>query len=72
MIMPFGKHKGDCIEDVPTQYLEWVIDNIHDLDPILRKAIENDLEDRYTHGLYPIGDDDDGQELNELDFSHNN
>jgi uncharacterized protein (DUF3820 family) len=23
-IMPFGKHKGDPIEDIPTSYLEWL------------------------------------------------
>ena len=25
---PFGKHQGEDIEDVPTEYLEWVIVNI--------------------------------------------
>lgn len=24
-IMPFGKYKNECIEDIPNQYLEWLI-----------------------------------------------
>lgn len=23
--MPFGKHKGEELEDVPTEYLEWAL-----------------------------------------------
>lgn len=25
-IIPFGKHKGEPVEDVPTSYLEWLLE----------------------------------------------
>ena len=28
MKMPFGKHKGQKIEDLPSDYLKWVAENI--------------------------------------------
>jgi uncharacterized protein (DUF3820 family) len=28
MQMPFGKHKGERIEDLPTDYLEWCVKNM--------------------------------------------
>lgn len=31
-IMPFGKHKGKRLEDVPTGYLRWCHDNFEDVD----------------------------------------
>lgn len=41
-IMPFGKHKGEMLDDVPPKYLDWVLkqDNV---DPYLIKAIKNIL-----------------------------
>lgn len=38
--MPFGKHMGQPIEQVPTQYLNWVLKNIPDLDSDLKASIE--------------------------------
>jgi len=26
--MPFGKHKGEKIEDIPYDYLEWAVGNL--------------------------------------------
>ena len=55
VIMTFGKHKGKFIEDVPPDYLLWVIDNC-DIQPTLRHAIRQalDLSDwpsaRKSHG----------------------
>lgn len=40
--MPFGKHKGARLEDVPDDYLRWLLRNC-DLGPIIRKAIEAEL-----------------------------
>lgn len=40
--MPFGKHKGTPIEDVPESYLRWLLNNC-DLGPIIRRAIEKQL-----------------------------
>ena len=39
MKMPFGKHKGEEIEDIPSDYLKWVAENIDD-EEIYRAADE--------------------------------
>lgn len=28
--MPFGKHKGEFLEDVPVDYLIWVVDKVRE------------------------------------------
>jgi len=38
--MPFGKHRGKPLQDVPMDYLRWALTNLRDLDPDLRTAIE--------------------------------
>jgi len=30
MIMPWGKHKGEDIEDLPSGYLKWLAENCDD------------------------------------------
>lgn len=30
--IPFGKHRGEAFSDIPRSYLNWVRNNIHDLD----------------------------------------
>ena len=35
----FGKHKGTAIQDLPTDYIQWLLRQ-DDLDPYLRKALE--------------------------------
>lgn len=37
-IMPFGKHKGDDIAQLPATYKRWLLDQ-PDVDPYLRKAL---------------------------------
>lgn len=37
--MPFGKHRGVLIKDLPAQYKSWALKNL-DLEPDLRKALE--------------------------------
>lgn len=39
-VMPFGKHKGIPLSEVPSDYKQWLLGQ-SDLDPYLRKAIEN-------------------------------
>lgn len=39
--MPFGKYKGEYLEDIPTSYLIWVLENCHSIKLNLRNAIEN-------------------------------
>jgi exodeoxyribonuclease X len=38
IVMPFGKHKGDKISDLPAQYVGWLLKQ-PDLDPYLRHAL---------------------------------
>ncbi len=38
--MPFGKHFGTTLSDVPSDYLRWTLKNIQDMDPDLRWSIE--------------------------------
>jgi len=41
-IMPFGKHEGECISDLPISYVEWCLDNL-DLDGWLEVELEHAL-----------------------------
>lgn len=34
--MPFGKHRGELISNIPRSYLQWALANMTDLDPDLR------------------------------------
>jgi hypothetical protein len=45
--MPFGKHKGEDIGDVPDDYLEWVLENVDLTSDALYEAIVSKL-----HGTY--------------------
>lgn len=40
MRMPFGKHKGEDIDDIPDDYLQWVLDNCDIESETLLHAIE--------------------------------
>ena len=44
MHMPFGKHRGVPLEQVPEAYLLWLLDNCRQLSPTLREAIQQQLE----------------------------
>jgi hypothetical protein len=44
--MPFGRHKGRLIADVPTGYLQRMLDTIRDLRPSLRYDVEQELRRR--------------------------
>lgn len=37
--MPFGKHKGQLIKDVPIGYIKWMLGNIHNMQPSLYSAL---------------------------------
>ena len=37
--LPFGKHKGKPIEEVPANYLQWALDNDVVRDPTLKVKI---------------------------------
>jgi len=42
--MPFGKHKGKPIKEVPISYVKWMIGNIHNLQPSLHSALTKRLK----------------------------
>jgi hypothetical protein len=46
MILRFGKFRGRPIDDVPTAYLEWLLDTVEWLEPWQHHAIEAELADR--------------------------
>lgn len=43
--MPFGKHKGKELQDIPKEYLHWLLDNV-DLFDKLREDIQKELRTR--------------------------
>jgi uncharacterized protein (DUF3820 family) len=47
-IMPFGKYKGEYLDDMPTKYLMWLFEtsSIEDRYPGLYKIIEKLLDER--------------------------
>lgn len=45
IVMPFGKHKGKSLEDVPSGYLRWALENADIRQPELRLAIERIVND---------------------------
>lgn len=51
MRMPFGKHRGELLENIPAEYLRWVLLNVETLDPNVEKEIENQLEMREGRGV---------------------
>jgi uncharacterized protein (DUF3820 family) len=50
MIMPFGKHKGHRVSDIPTLYLRWMLREVYDLDPQLRRAAKAALHVQEMEG----------------------
>ncbi len=43
MRMPFGKHRGEQLGNVPRDYLLWVLDNCGNISPTLRNEIRRIL-----------------------------
>jgi len=53
--MPFGKHKGKSLTDIPIDYLVWLV-NECDLKESLRVAVEKELRRReFAHSPEPTG-----------------
>lgn len=50
MIMPFGKHKGADIEDLPSGYLKWVAENVDDEE--LAEAADAEYRWRSDHNAH--------------------
>lgn len=41
--MPFGKHKGKTFDQIPTDYLEWLV-TLNTISPTLFKAVRKHLD----------------------------
>ena len=44
--MPFGKHRGERIEDLETSYLHWCVENLEKRTNGLYEALETELWNR--------------------------
>jgi uncharacterized protein (DUF3820 family) len=49
--MPFGKYKGQDVEDVPTGYLMWLLENGDNVPATLIEEMENQLKLREGLGV---------------------
>ena len=52
--MPFGKHKGESLLDIPVSYLEWVYDNVElngDLEEAVSDAIDLLTSEKTRRGI---------------------
>lgn len=41
--MPFGKHKGEMVDDLPLDYIEWLLTNIDNLREELKAELERQV-----------------------------
>jgi hypothetical protein len=70
--MPFGKYQGRELDDVPQDYLLWVLENCKKINPYLRRAILDELgieESRPASGPQPpdgAGGSPGGKELADI------
>jgi hypothetical protein len=51
LIMPFGKFKGERIEDIDEGYLTWALENLTNLSAPLREEMENQLALKSGRGV---------------------
>lgn len=50
MVMPWGKYRGKTIEEIPSGYLSWLMDNCDDDDICEAADLEFELREIYgTH-----------------------
>lgn len=47
-VMPFGKHKGKAIENLPSSYLKWMAENFDEKDPT-RRVLCLEADKEYQH-----------------------
>ncbi len=52
--MPFGKHEGEELEDIPSGYLKWALEEFEDDDELidLCEAIESELDYRTNNDAH--------------------
>ena len=54
--MPFGKHKGMKMEDVPTDYLKWALREMSNLDANLRHTMQKLVRGESLDEEAPVSD----------------
>jgi hypothetical protein len=48
MLMPFGKHRGQSLDELPTAYITWLAGKLDEWHPPLRAAVIAEQERRAT------------------------
>ncbi len=51
MIMPFGRYKGEELENLPKDYIEWLLTNVTDLNWRLEEELQNQLKLKNGEGV---------------------
>ena len=53
MKMPWGKHKGEELDDIPTSYLNWLLSytDIDHTQPALAQECHNQIDAREGRGI---------------------
>lgn len=51
MRMPFGKYKGQLMENIPVDYFEWCLAKLEDLSPSLRDEMQNQIDLKLGKGV---------------------
>jgi uncharacterized protein (DUF3820 family) len=57
--IPFGKHKGEPLEELPLSYLQWFITNVEDDGSGLYSSVQQELWDRGCQDAVEALEDDD-------------
>jgi len=52
MKIPFGKHRGEDIEDIPSPYLRWLAQNCDDEEIAIKADEEYNYRERYNCHIY--------------------
>lgn len=53
MIMPWGKYEGEDMEDIPSSYLRWIMNNVDDQEVV--EAAEAEMAYRDDHNAHLEG-----------------
>ncbi len=48
MTLPFGKYKGRPLSELPDAYIEWCLENLTELRPAYRLALQGELDRRHA------------------------
>jgi Putative quorum-sensing-regulated virulence factor len=68
-VMPFGKHRGRRLHEIPTNYLLWARDTLTRLSTGLRQAIQEEIEVRQYADADPA-EEGDATEAEDMDCQH--